>query len=145
MKNIKYIFVLSLLFLVSYSYAQSSATTSQNQQQQVLDSSIIFNKPEVLPEFAGGSNKLMEYISTNIKYPEKAMKKGKIGTSYISFIVDKTGEVKNVSLKKGIQGCAACDEEALRVVKAMPKWIPGKQAGKFVDVQYVLPVQFSLK
>lgn len=143
MKNNKYIFLLSLLLLASYSHSQS--TTTKRPNQQVLDSSAVFNKPEVLPEFRGGSSKLMEYISTNIKYPERAMKKGKIGTSYISFIIDKAGEVKQAQIKKGISGCAACDEEALRVVKAMPKWIPGKRGGKFVDVQYVLPVKFSLK
>ena len=73
------------------------------------------------------------------------MKKGNVGTSYISFIIKKSGEVTNVKTQKGIPSCSSCDEEAMRVVKLMPNWTPGKQQGKEVDVQYVLPIKFSLK
>ena len=119
---------------------------AQNKSKQVsVQDTVPFSKPEVLPQFPGGDAKLIEFVSSNIKYPAKAKKKGNVGTSYISFIIKKSGEVAQIKTYKGIPGCASCDEEAMRVVKLMPKWIPGKQEGKVVDVQYILPVKFSLK
>ncbi len=106
---------------------------------------VLYSQPEILPQFPGGESKLQDFISANINYPTRAQKKGNVGTSYISFIVDETGAVANIRIFKGIPGCEACDEEAVRVVKQMPKWEPGKQDDKVVPVQYVLPVKFSLK
>jgi protein TonB len=132
------LFFFSLLLSVG-SFAQTKV------KQAAAADTLPFVKPEVLPQFPGGDAKLIEFVSSNIKYPEKAKKKGNVGTSYISFIVKKSGEVASIKTYKGIPGCSPCDEEAIRVVKLMPKWIPGKQEGKVVDVQYVLPVKFSLK
>lgn len=139
MNHSKIILVLLFQFFALLSYAQ------KNERIVALKDTVPFSKPEVLPKFPGGDDKLIEFVATNIKYPARAKKKGNVGTSYISFIVKKTGEVANIKTYKGIPGCASCDEEAIRVVKMMPKWTPGKQGGKAVDVQYVLPVKFSLK
>ncbi len=139
MNHSKIILFLLFVFTSANTFAQSSS------KQVAKKDTLPFSKPEVLPQFPGGDEKLIEFVSANIKYPAKAKKKGNVGTSYISFIIKKTGEVADIKTYKGIPGCASCDEEAKRVVKLMPKWIPGKQEGKTVDVQYVLPVKFSLK
>jgi len=86
---------------------------------------------------------MKKFIQTNIKRPEEAVKKGIKGTSYITFIVEPDGSVTNGKVLKGIPGGQILDDEALRVVKLMPKWNPGKQDGKFVRVAFCLPIKFS--
>ena len=98
---------------------------------------------EIMPAFPGGEGKLFEFISKNIKYPQLARETGTQGRVYISFIVEPDGSISHVELLRGIG--AGCDEEALRVVKAMPKWSPGRQCGKAVRVVYNLPVNFKLQ
>ena len=102
----------------------------------------IFQIVEEMPQFPGGEAKLMEYIGKNIKYPQKARETGIQGRVFISFVVEPDGSVSNVKLLRGIGG--GCDEEAMRVVKSMPKWKPGKQRGKAVRVSYQIPVFFKL-
>ena len=102
----------------------------------------IYNIVEVMPEFPGGTEKFMEYLSGNIKYPEEAKEKNISGRVFLSFVIEKDGSVTNVQVMKSIGG--GCDEEAVRVVKAMPKWKPGMQKGKPVRVNYILPVTFKL-
>ena len=132
---------LIVLFIQFHSFAFSQEIVKA---AAMMDTTFVANT-DVLPTFQGGDKKLLEFVSTNIIYPEKAKKKGLVGTSYITFLVKKNGEVANASIDKGIPDCAACDEEALRVVKLMPKWIPGKIDGRDRDVQYILPIKFSLK
>lgn len=98
---------------------------------------------EVMPQFPGGDLKLLEFISKNIKYPQLARETGTQGRVYISFVIEPDGSISNVELLRGIG--AGCDEEAMRVVKAMPKWLPGRQCGKAVRVMYNLPVNFKLQ
>ena len=106
------------------------------------DNDTILSICEVMPEFPGGSEKFMEYLSGNIKYPEAAKEKNISGRVFIQFVIEKDGSVTNVKVMRGIGG--GCDEEAVRVVKAMPKWKPGMQDGKPVRVNYNLPVVFKL-
>ena len=106
------------------------------------DNDTVLSVCEVMPEFPGGTEKFMEYLSGNIKYPEEAKEKGINGRVFINFVVEKDGSVTNVQVMKGIGG--GCDDEAVRVVKAMPKWKPGMQDGKPVRVSYILPVTFKL-
>jgi TonB family protein len=101
----------------------------------------VFIIVETMPEFKVGSDALSHYLKENIFYPIEAAKKGISGTVYVSFIVEPNGSVSNVKLLKGIGG--GCDEEALRVVKLMPKWKPGIQSGKNVRVMFNLPVSFQ--
>jgi TonB family protein len=98
---------------------------------------------EAEPEFPGGMEALMKYLSENIKYPEQAKKDKIQGKVYISFVVEKDGSVAGAKVLRGIGG--GCDEEALRVVNAMPKWTPGKQRNTPVRVQFNLPVAFKLQ
>ncbi len=97
---------------------------------------------EVMPSFVGGEDALYKYLADNIKYPQVARETNISGTVVVQFVVETDGRISAVSLLKDIGG--GCGEEALRVVKAMPKWNPGKQNGTAARVQYQLPVKFSL-
>ncbi len=103
----------------------------------------IFTVVEDNPEFIGGQAALMKYLAKNIKYPQMARETGISGTVYVRFVVEKDGSVSQVRIARGIGG--GCDEEALRVVKSMPKWKPGRQRGKPVRVNFTLPVKFVLQ
>ena len=103
----------------------------------------VFQIVEEMPAFPGGEQKLLEYVAKNVKYPQIARESGIKGRVFISFVVEPDGSVSNVKVLRGIGG--GCDEEAMRVVKAMPKWKPGKQRGKAVRVSYMLPINFQLQ
>ncbi len=85
---------------------------------------------------------LNEYLTENLKYPVRARMKHLEGRVAIKFVINDDGSVSDATLTKGIG--KECDEEAMRVVKAMPKWKPGKQNGKYVKVYFTLPIQFRL-
>jgi TonB family protein len=85
---------------------------------------------------------MLNYIAKNVKYPPVARENGIEGRVYVTFVVDKLGNIKDARILKGIGG--GCDEEALRVINLMPQWIPGKQDGVPVQVQYNLPINFAL-
>ena len=101
----------------------------------------IYQIVEEMPVFPGGELKLREYLTKNVKYPEDARQAGIKGRVFVNFVIDPNGSVSNVKVLRGIGG--GCDEEAMRVIKSMPKWNPGKQRGKFVRVSYTLPVNFQ--
>jgi len=107
------------------------------------DEGKIFTVVEEMPGFPGGEEKLFEYLRKNIKFPPVARENGIQGRVFVTFVVDKDGRVKDVKILRGIGG--GCDEEALRVIRSMPDWKPGKQNGRAVSVQYNLPVNFTLK
>lgn len=114
----------------------------EDDDEEVLESEI-FTVVESMPEFPGGMGELMKYLGQNIKYPPLAKESGIQGRVFINFVVEPTGAISNVKVLRGIGG--GCDEEAIRVVEAMPKWKPGKQRGKNVRVSYNLPVKFTLQ
>ncbi len=95
------------------------------------------------PGFPGGDQARLQYLASNIKYPQTARELGIQGTVYLSFIVEKDGSITNVEVLRGIG--YGCDEEAMRVVRAMPKWEPGKQREKPVRVQFSMPIRFVLQ
>jgi len=103
----------------------------------------IFVVVEEPPQFPGGEDARIRFISENIKYPEEARTKGIQGTVFITFVVEADGSVTNAKVLRGIGD--GCDEEALRVVNSMPKWVPGKQRGENVRVQFNMPIRFSLE
>lgn len=103
----------------------------------------IYQFVQQMPQFPGGEAALKKYLIDNIHYPQVAKKDSIQGTVVVQFVVNTDGsivDVKTVGAKKG----GGLEEEAIRVVKNMPKWIPGKQDGKKVRVQYSLPVRFKL-
>jgi protein TonB len=97
---------------------------------------------ENMPEFPGGDLGLMKYIQKNVKYPPIAKEYNITGKVYVSFIVDKSGSVTNVKIVRGVD--RNLDAEALRVVKSLPKYKPGKQRGKAVRVMFTIPINFTL-
>lgn len=102
----------------------------------------IFVVVEEMPEFPGGQDSLAKFIAANLVYPVKAKENNIQGKVMIEFVVDEKGKVTNAKVIKGIG--SGCDEEALRIVNRMPKWKPGKQRNKPVNVRFVLPIKFSL-
>ena len=103
----------------------------------------IFTVVENDPEFPGGMEALYKYLAQNIKYPQLARDNGITGKVYVTFVVERDGSIANPKVLRDIGG--GCGQEAIRVVKSMPKWTPGKQRGKAVRVQFNLPVNFNLK
>ena len=99
---------------------------------------------EVMPKFKGGESAMMEFLMMNMKYPQTAVKAKQQGRAIVGFVVRKDGTVSDVHITKSA-GYAVLDEEAMRVVKAMPAWEPGKQKGKPVNVKYNVPITFRLK
>jgi TonB family protein len=102
----------------------------------------IFNIVEEQPKFPGGEAALMQFLQSNLRYPREAMQNGIQGTVFVTFVVEPDGSITDVRILRGIGG--ALDEEAIRVVNAMPPWIPGKQSGDEVRVQFNLPIRFVL-
>jgi TonB family protein len=98
---------------------------------------------EQMPEFPGGMAKLMEYLSQNVRYPALAMQQRVQGRVVVEFVVNKDGSISEESILRSVH--PLLNEEALRVVKNMPKWSPGMQRGKAVRVRYTVPVLFRLQ
>jgi protein TonB len=103
----------------------------------------VFDVVEQMPSFPGGPSALMQFLSSNIKYPVVAEENGVQGRVVCTFVVEKDGSITDVRVIKSVD--PSLDKEAMRVVKSMPKWIPGKQNGSAVRVKYTVPVTFRLQ
>lgn len=111
------------------------------EEEEVVEAEI-FTIVEENPDFPGGEEARMKYLQENIKYPQMARESGIQGTVYATFVVEPDGRITNVGILRGIGG--GCDEEAIRVIKNMPRWKPGKQRSKAVRVQFNMPIRFVL-
>jgi len=103
----------------------------------------VFDVVEQMPSFPGGTAALMQFLGSNIKYPVVAEENGVQGRVIVTFVVEKDGSITDVRVIKSVD--PSLDKEAVRVVKSMPKWIPGKQNGSAVRVKYTVPVTFRLQ
>jgi periplasmic protein TonB len=103
----------------------------------------IFTVVEEQPGYPGGDEGRIKFLQDNIKYPEEAKELGVQGKVFVTFVVEVDGSITDVRVLRGIG--AGCDEEAIRVVRSMPKWVPGKQRGVPVRVQFNLPIKFTLQ
>ena len=121
--------------------ANSISTNNMQTKQSDIKSS---DKVEVMPEFKGGNKAMMEFLMMNMKYPESAVKAKQQGKAVVGFVIKKDGTVSDVYIVKST-GYDVLDNEAMRVVKSMPAWEPGKQKGKPVDVKYFVPITFRQK
>ena len=121
--------------------ANALPTTNMQTQQSATKA---YEVVEVMPKFKGGESAMMEFLMMNMKYPQAAVKAKQQGRAIVGFVVRKDGTVSDVHITKSA-GYAVLDEEAMRVVKAMPAWEPGKQKGKPVNVKYNVPITFRLK
>ncbi|MBN1924938.1 MAG: energy transducer TonB [Prolixibacteraceae bacterium] len=104
---------------------------------------IVFTTVKDMPEFPGGDKGLLRWIANSIKYPQNAIEMGIDGTVFVKFVVNTDGTVINAEIVRGVD--PLLDEEAVRVIKNMPRWKPGMQNGKLVKVMYVVPIRFELK
>ena len=132
-KNVSLKVALMMLVLL-FSFMTSTAQTKKND--------MVFDVVEVMPQYPGGQIAMMKYIMENIKYPKQAMKERIQGRVTVRFIVEKDGSISNVRPIHSVH--TLLDKEAVRVVKSMPKWSPGKQHGKPVRVQLIVPIMFKL-
>ncbi len=132
MKTIKWLFPIVILGLMLH----LPAVGQENNDEQV------YTEVDQMPEYPGGIEKLMAFFTENISYPEEAKKEGIQGKVFVSFTVDKKGEVVDAEIARGVH--SALDAEALRVVELMSEWTPGKKDGQAVNVRYTMPVNFKL-
>lgn len=132
MKKLLAISTVILLVLMSFSI-DSTAQDSTEKIYVVVDQQ---------PQFKGGEKARAKYLVNEIQYPENAVKQGIDGVVFVQFIVEKDGTVTNIKIKRGVN--ELLDAEAMRVVKNMPKWIPGMQKGKAVRVMVNMPIRFKL-
>jgi periplasmic protein TonB len=103
----------------------------------------VFLVVEQPPEFNGGQRAMYKFLAENLKYPAAAYKRRIEGSVFVSFVVEQDGSIKEASVIKGIS--PECDQEAIRLVLMMPKWVPGVQSGKLVRVKHVFPIKFKLE
>lgn len=104
----------------------------------------IVSYDEMMPEFVGGEDSLVNYLATNIRYPSYEKEKRIQGTIYAEFIIDEEGRVVDPKILESVAGSRNFDKEVKRALLAMPKWRPGMRNGKAVQVAYVLPIEFEL-
>ncbi len=119
--------------------ASTDFSKSVNEDDNVYNIAVI----EQIPSFPGGESALLEYLGNNIKYPAIARESGIEGTVYVEFTIGKYGSVTNVVATRKVDG--GCTEEAIRVINAMPNWIPGRHEGKPVNVKYTIPIKFKFQ
>ncbi|WP_071144793.1 energy transducer TonB [Bacteroides ihuae] len=111
--------------------------------QAPVEEDKVFDMVEQMPTFPGGQAELLSFIGKNLKYPTIAQENGTQGRVICQFIVGKDGTVRDVQVVKSLD--PYCDKEAIRVIRSMPRWIPGKQNGKPVTVKYTVPITFRLQ
>ena len=106
------------------------------------DSDRIYSFVEIMPNFPGGENEMREFINKNLRYPKKAQENGIQGRVFVRFVVQADGKITDIQVVRGIH--PLLDEEAIRIIKLMPAWNPGRQDGKPVNTIYTLPLIFKL-
>ncbi|MGM9869895.1 MAG: energy transducer TonB [Sodaliphilus sp.] len=111
--------------------------------EKPVDENRVFDNEEQMPQFPGGNAALFQYVNAHLIYPETAIKQKIQGKCLLQFVVTKTGEIGKVKVVRSLS--PECDAEAIRVVRSLPKFTPGKLNGKPVDVWYSLPFTFKLK
>jgi protein TonB len=152
------LFSISIAFMLLVSCSNmKKTTTSQPVAEQSKVSVKPVSKPDVIltaadgpalekveqnPEYVGGYITMMKFLRDNMRYPTEAQEARISGTVFVQFVVKSNGQVANVRRVKGIGG--GCDEEAVRVVKKMPNWIPGMDKGIAVNTLFMIPISFKL-
>ncbi len=110
---------------------------------QEEEDNVVFQVVETMPSFPGGDAALFKFLGENVKYPVIAQENGIQGRVICQFVVNRDGSIVDVEVVRPVD--SSLDKEAIRVIKSMPKWSPGKQRGKSVRVKYTLPVNFKLQ
>ena len=133
--RLKYLYILPIVAICMIACTQSAKSTASDY--------ITYEAVEEKPEYPGGMGELSKLLSSNLKYPLISQENGVQGEVLVQFVVDKEGNVEEVTVFKGVD--PHLDAEALRVIKMMPKWKPGKHEGKEVNVKCTIPVGFRLQ
>ena len=131
-----------LLSVISFSLHAQTSVKAERVKPNPTQGEPVYTIAEQMPEYPGGNDSLMKFISRNIHYPAEAKKKKIEGKVIVRFTVTDQGKVKDIEVLKGIG--SGCDEEAVRVLKMMADWSPGKIKGKAVSVYYTIPIKFKL-
>ncbi|MBP5527743.1 MAG: energy transducer TonB [Bacteroidales bacterium] len=129
--------IITLLLGGSVAMAQNNGTATVGGE--------IYTVVEQSPEFPGGEDALIQWLGTHVQYPTAAKEKGVEGAIFVTFVVEKDGSISDVKVINSKPETAALEQEAVRVVRAMPKWKAGKSRGKKVRVQFNLPIVFKLQ
>lgn len=122
-----------ILFFTSIAIGQTETKLSE----------LIIDMPDKESMFPGGTKEMMKFISENTEYPEAALEAGDQGRVYIEFVVDKKGSIRNVTVLRGVS--KELDEEAIRVVSSMPRWIPAEYEDEKVSSKARIPISFMLR
>ncbi|MNK00396.1 Gram-negative bacterial tonB protein [compost metagenome] len=139
--NTKSLVLIGMLQLTcGLAFAQDTDPKPKSPEQQEK----LYDQVDEPADFPGGRAALNKFLAENMRYPQNAMELGLQGKCYLQFIVTETGEITNIRVKKGVIDCPECDQEAIRLMKSMPKWIPAKSYGKNVSSLFTLPVKFKL-
>jgi TonB family protein len=149
----KYLYLLPVAAICMIACTQSPKSTDKAEpevkvtevevEKEEVTEQTVFQVVEEMPEFPGGMQEMMKWLGANIKYPTICQENGTQGRVIVQFVVTREGDITDAAVAKGVD--PYLDAEALRVIKSMPKWKPGKQRGKEVNVKYTLPVVFRLQ
>ena len=135
---------LSLMIFHLLTYGLFSLTTKAQSYDSIPPAEAVFTFVEQMPEFPGGEKEMVKFINENKVYPQQEGNAKISGKVYLTFVIDKEGNINDIRVMKGIPNGQGLEKEAIRLVKMMPKWKPGRQNGRPVKVQYNLPVRFNL-
>lgn len=113
------------------------------EEEEIVEEEMVFVVVESMPEFPGGDVARIAYLNKNMDYPIQARESGIQGRVFVTFVVEKDGSITGVRVLRGIGG--GCDEEAIKVIQNMPRWLPGKQRNVPVRVQFNMPINFILQ
>ncbi len=135
--------LLVIVFAPAGANAQNKKVKKAQTHKDTTTDDKVYDVCEQMPTYEGGDAALLKYLTDSVKYPELAKKHGVQGRVVIGFIVEKDGSLTDIKVLRSVD--ITLDAEALRVVKGMPKWIPGCHDGQLVRVEYNVPVSFRLK
>ncbi len=129
----------TISFLLSIFLLNSPTIFAQGKTEK--DDKVFFYVVENPPTFPGGQKALKHFLEDNIQYPQTPLPDSSDKVVYVSFVIKKNGEVSDVKIARSLN--PECDKEALRIMKLMPRWTPGNNRGKVIDVSFTLPFRFS--
>ena len=135
--------LLVIVFAPAGVNAQNKKVKKAQTHKDTTTDDKVYDVCEQMPTYEGGDAALLKYLGENLKLPEEDQERGMQGRMVVGFIVEKDGSLTNVKVLRPVD--IAIDAEVLRVVKGMPKWIPGRQNGKRVRVRYLLPIHICLQ
>lgn len=139
----KVVLLLSVVVLIlSIGCAQQNPETITDSGKTAIADSFL-REGEIMPEFPGGEPAMKDYIANNVKYPARAIEDNIVGRVLVEFVVTSTGSIRDVKVVNKVDPLLA--KAAIKVIKGMPKWKPGIQDGKPVNVRFVVPINFNLE